>query len=124
MRQGRLRRAGSPWRILVHRAGGDRAAFDVTGDAADTTAHTVLPGTEFDELVVGRWIHLEQMDTGVWWCNFAGVTVNVSVDRDGRPKRVDVFGPGDWAEPEKGCAYSVTWSEGGRTEPLAPVAPA
>lgn len=45
------------------------------------------------------------MNTGQWWCDFAGVTINVSVDRDGRPKRVDVYGPGDYAEPVKGCAY-------------------
>ena len=132
------RRAGSPWRILVHKRSPDPAqyrTYDVSNDPGkpakraetmralnairpdmpdvpDTAECTVLEGTEFDELVIGEWIHLEQMDTGRWWCNFAGVTINVSVDRDGRPKRVDVYGPGDYAEPEKGCTYEVAWSAG------------
>lgn len=78
----------------------------------DIMTCTVLAGTEFDELVIGRWIHLEKMDTGRWWCNFGGVTINIRVDRDGRPKHVDVYGPGDYAEPEKGCTYEVNWSAG------------
>lgn len=130
-----LRRAGSPWRILVHERGGGRKSYDVSNDPAaparqaetirqvneirpgmdpfeDTTSVTVLEGTEFDELVIGRWIHLEQMDTRRWWINVGGVTINVRADRDGRPKRIDVFGPGDYADPEKGCTYEVTWNDG------------
>jgi hypothetical protein len=76
----------------------------------DTTAHTVLEGTEFDELVIGRWFHLEQQDAGVWHIIIDGVVVIVTADRDGRPKRVDVYGPGDYDGPAKGCAYSVTWT--------------
>jgi hypothetical protein len=127
------RRAGSPWRILVHEYAGERKAYDVSNDPAapgrhaettrrlnemrpdlppseEATAVTVLAGTEFDELVVGKWIHLEQMDTGRWWMNVGGVTVNISADRDGRPRRVSVYGPGDYAEPEEGCTYEVEWS--------------
>lgn len=141
----RPRRAGSPWRILVHEWLGAKGrdgirygrAFDVSNDPAapargaattrrldamrpdlpplaDGTAYTVLEGTEFDELVVGSWIHLEQMDAGKWWCSIGGVTVNVTADRDGRPRRVDVYGPGDYDDAREGCSYSVTWtSEGG-----------
>lgn len=76
----------------------------------DTTNYTVCEGTEFDELVVGRWIHVEAMDSTVWWMNVGGVTINVTVDRDGRPKVVDVFGPGDYGEPVPGCKYVLTWS--------------
>lgn len=138
-----LRRAGSPWRILVHEYVGKRGkdgpkygrAYNVTNDPAaperhaethrqlysirpdveppeDATSITVLEGTEFDELVIGEWIHLEQMDTGRWWCNLGGVTINIQVDRDGRPKRVRVSGPGDYAEPEEGCEYTLEWSAG------------
>ena len=129
----RPRRAGSRWRILVHEISGERRAHDVTSDPRsparhaetlkrlaamrpdlppppDLTSHVVLEGTEFDELVIGRWIHLEQMDTGRWWCNFGGVTINITADRDGRPKVVDVSGPGDYGEAVEGCRYSLTWS--------------
>lgn len=77
-----------------------------------TEHHTVLEGTEFDELVIGRWIHLEQMDACVWWMNIGGVTVNIRVDRDGRPRKVDVYGPGDYAYPVEGCEYEVAWTAG------------
>lgn len=82
------RRAGSPWRILVHEWTGRKGKtlygrqFDVSNDPSspargaetarrlseirpdlppfeDTTGRTVLEGTEFDELVIGRWIHQE-----------------------------------------------------------------
>ena len=78
---------------------------------SERSTETVLAGTEFDELVIGRWIHLEQMDTGRWWMNIGGVTVWVKADRDGRPVSVDVYGPHDYASPVPGCEYSVTWRE-------------
>ena len=138
----RLRRPGSPWRLLAHEWLGSNSgtgfrygrSFDVSnnpraaeqgaetarrlseikpGDKplTDGTSYTICEGAEFDELVVGRWIHVEQMDATVWWMNVGGVTVNVTVDRDGRPKRVDVYGPGDYGEPVPGCTYSITWSD-------------
>ena len=76
----------------------------------DWASYITLEGTEFDELVVGSWIHLEQMDTGTWWMNVGGVTVNIRVDRDGRPRVVDVYGPGDYGVSFPGCRYSITWS--------------
>lgn len=138
----RLRRAGSPWRLLVHDwlgTGGATkygASHDVTNDptfggipdrllteparqalAESRTrakklgcTETVLPNTEFDELVVGRWLHVEQMDTGFWWMDVGGVTLQVSVDREGRPKSVTVYGPNDYAEPVPGVEYECTWS--------------
>lgn len=137
-----LRRAGSPWRILVHEwlgrngetlygrqfhVGNDPAAVEQGSKrtarlsklrpdlepATDTTGYTILENTEFDELVIGRWIHLEQMDAGVWHIIIGGVVVTVTADRDGRPKQVSVYGPGDHDGPVEGCAYSVTWTEAG-----------
>jgi hypothetical protein len=70
-----------------------------------------LSGTEFDELVVGQWLHVEQMDTGFWWMNIGGVTVHVRADRDGRPKHVMVHGPEDYASPVDGCEYELCWRE-------------
>jgi hypothetical protein len=119
----RVRRAGSRWRILVHEWRGTRYpgqplyghAYHVGSrkrDAEDGpyVTSTTLEGTEFDELVVGRWIHLEQMDTGKWWMNVGGVTINITADRDGRPRVIDVYGPGDWDEPAEGCRYALSWS--------------
>jgi hypothetical protein len=135
------RRAGSPWRILVHEWLGTKSttgfrygrAYHVGNDptapgrgaetarrlnemrpdlppTSDTTAYTVLEGTEFDELVCGSWIHAEQMDAGKWWVNIGGVTVNVTADRDGRPRKVDVYGPDDYDGRREVCEYSLTWS--------------
>ena len=60
-----------------------------TEPLTDDTSYTVCEGTEFDELVVGRWFHVEAMDATVWWMDVGGVVLNVTVDRDGRPKRVE-----------------------------------
>jgi hypothetical protein len=135
----RLRTAGSRWRILVHeRIPGERMsgrAFDITSDpraierhaetmrrlnemrpdlppSPDTTVVTVLPGTEFDELVIGKFLHLEMMDTNLWWCSIGGVVLNIRADRDGNPKQVDVFGPGTYDDPVPGCEYSCAWIGG------------
>lgn len=80
-----------------------------TSDGEYSKTH-LLAGAEFDELVVGSWIHVEQMDTTVWWMNVGGVTINVSVDRDGRPRAVDVYGPDDYASAREGVKYSLSWS--------------
>lgn len=50
------------------------------------------------------------MDAGQWWIAIGGVTVNVTADRDGRPRKVDVFGPDDYDGRREGCRYSLTWS--------------
>jgi hypothetical protein len=122
----RLRRSGSPWRILVHEylpGRGHRIKYGVSHhvsnmpdrherDSEGSRQH-VLEGTEFDELVVGSWIHVEQMSDRVFWMNVGGVTINISVDRDGRPRAVDVYGPDDWAPAEEGAKYSLTWRHDG-----------
>ena len=132
----RPRRAGSHWRLLVHDIHGpeprmsgaahnvyshqraaDRHAKvrDRLGDypTKDEETVTVLPGTEFDELVVGKFFHMEQMNVGYWYLNVAGVIIHVRADRDGRPKHVMVHGPGDYDYPVDGCTYELCWTEGG-----------
>jgi len=126
----RYRRAGAPWRILAHSmepGGGSGDSWNVAsdnrfggGDGQDTTVeldgrtyhqrHIELAGTDLDEVVVSKWLHLEQMDTGVYWINLAGVTITVRADRDGRPKHVYVVGPGDDDDPTPGCEYELTWN--------------
>ena len=127
-----LRRPGGRWRLLVHEYDPDNAP----GGCTYTISHHVepegarnapddgwsrthvLPGTcEFDELVVGRWLHVEQMTDTLWWMNVGGVTVHVVADRDGRPRRVSVAGPGDWNDPVEGCEYECTWTHDEQAQP-------
>lgn len=95
-----ITRAGSHWRVLVHQMlpkGRCGPSHEVSSES--------LPGTEFDELVIGQFLHLEQMDTGRWWMNVAGVTVWIEADPGGRPTSVNVYGPGDYAGPVEGVVY-------------------
>ena len=133
----RLRRPGSPWRVLVHtynpgwRSRGELAygkAYHFSNDPADAARHkkihvalgeaaeqywedTCFPGTEFDEVVVGRWLHVEQQNESEWWMSVAGVTIFVVADRDGRPSSVRVLGPGDYDDRNPNVTYSLTWTE-------------
>lgn len=110
----RLRAAGARWRLLVHERGGRSHTVEPNScEGGQWRVHHHLPeNTEFDELVVGRWLHIEQMDTGTWWANVGGVTLWIKADRDGRPLSVSVYGPGDYGDPVDGCRYECTWSEG------------
>lgn len=120
----RQRRAGAQWRVLVHdHLGRGRygTAHHITSDrrlgalpgtqglgGSEHERVIELPGTEFDELVVGRFLHVENMGD-CYWLNIAGVVITVVADRDGRPLRVRVTGPGDDDEPVPGCRYRLFW---------------
>jgi hypothetical protein len=52
------------------------------------------------------------MDAGSWWMSIAGITIDVRVDRDGRPKAVLVQGPGDCDDAVEGVDYELVWSHG------------
>jgi hypothetical protein len=94
--------AGGKWRLLVHdrlerRAPGGilygtsrsvASSRKLAGEDGPHKAATVLEDAEFDELVVGSWLHVEQMSAGSWWMDIGGLIVNVTADRDGRPKLV------------------------------------
>lgn len=82
--------------------------------AEHRSQYTELPNTEFDELVVDQWCHIEQMGTNFWWMNISGVTLHVQTDREGRPQKVSVHMPGHYADGEDGCEYELN------EEPFAP----
>jgi hypothetical protein len=65
---------GSEWRVLAHEEAG---TFEAENRG------------RFDELVVDRWLHIENMDTHVWWMRVGDAQIMVELDADGRP-RVDV----------------------------------
>lgn len=97
----RRHRAGWPWRVLAWNPKTDEK-ISLEGPA----------GSEFDELVISRWFHLEQMDASTWWMNVGGVTVWVRADgRNGRPSSVAVYGPNDYDLPVAGCDYKCVWTE-------------
>lgn len=95
------RRAGGRWRFLAHR---------IVGRESIEFQATDFDPNEFDELVVGQWLHVEQMDTNRWWMNIGGVTVWVTADRDGRPKCVTVYGPDSYDSSREGCKYGLMWT--------------
>lgn len=120
------RSAGRNWRLLVH--GARNVGDEMYGAAHNVYSHqtaadhheqirqrlgeyptkdeetvTVLPDTEFDELVVDQWLHIEQMDSNYWWMNVGGVTVHVTTTKDGKPKRVSV----ELDNMVDGCEYLI-----------------
>jgi hypothetical protein len=132
-----IRRPGSPWRLLAHTwtgkkkgAGGPRYgdSWHVDNEAGVPDRQELIdggvfdggmyrsheyhfPGTEFDELVVGRWLHVEQKTGRRWWMNVGNVTVWVTVRRDGTPKHVVIYGPHDYAGgPADRCDYECNWT--------------
>jgi hypothetical protein len=119
---GQLRRPGGRWRLLVHEWAGREpgrreGVYSVSHHIGPAEAkqdsvwrrNHELPNTEFDELVVGRWLHVEQMDIHCWWMNIAGITVHVWADRDGRPTHATVHGPDEWGAAVDGCEYTLVW---------------
>lgn len=39
--------------------------------------------SEFDELVVGNWLHVEQMDHRFWWIRVGPMEINIRINTDG-----------------------------------------
>lgn len=119
----RVRLAGSRWRLLVHRWVGpgrpDGCRYDYAYELASRPPrcepdsehgeHHTFAGTEFDELVVSSWLHIEQYGPGRWWLDIGGVRVHVTADRDGRPTHVMVHGPGEYDEARPGVRYELAW---------------
>jgi len=94
------RYAGGRWRILVHeRIPGQKmsgmshsigSTAKLAGVADEWRKPQVLANTEFDELVVSPWLHVEQTTSTSWWMNVAGIDINVTVDRYGKPRVVHI----------------------------------
>ncbi len=64
-----------PWRVLAHVDEEARVSIENAG--------------EFDEVVLGDWLHVEQMDTTHYWIRLGDADINVTIDpRTGRAKRI------------------------------------
>lgn len=66
----RRKSPGKFWRV---RAYGRKGSVSLENEGA------------FDELVVGDWIHLEQMDKRVWWMRLGDREFDIVIPRD--PKK-------------------------------------
>jgi hypothetical protein len=106
-----------PWRVLAHRrlTGQDR----LTADEMERTGRSYhagtdsLPDTDFDEVVVGQWLHVEWMDADRWWMRVGEVHIWVTVDPSGHARQVEVYGPrGRMAEPDLVWHPDLTPPEG------------
>jgi hypothetical protein len=112
--------AGGRWRLLVHDRlprrtpdgilYGDAHSAGSTRELAgeDREGHhaTVLEDTEFDELVVGRFLRAEQLDEGLWQVDVGGLVVHVRAGRDGNPVSVSAE-----LEPVEGVKYDLRVQE-------------
>ncbi len=107
--------AGSRWRLLVHVPNGvSHTVVPVaseTPDPSEWAAEHVVPG-EFDEVVAGSWLHVEEMgndaDDGssTWWMSIAGIVLFVDVAADGSPTGVQFYRPGEYDDPVPEVTYS------------------
>ena len=68
------------WRVLAHKVKGRGCEFNHRFEPKD--------GMEFDELVVGDWFHMEQMNTRDWWIGIGRggnlVMVNIHIPAKGQ----------------------------------------
>jgi len=71
-----------------------------TQDYIVATDHTFV-----DEVVVDDWFHLEAMNRKEYWMNIAGVTVWVTLRKDGSVKEVRVYEAGDYDTKRDGVKY-------------------
>ncbi len=113
-------RASSRWRVLLHDmrgTAGSGVAHHVQSDQMPVPPHSphvrtmVLSNTDLDEVVVGSWLHAEQMDVGVWRLDVGGVVVYVNAAPDGRPTSIRVVPAADELDERPGCTYAYGWGD-------------
>ncbi len=60
---------GSEWRVLAH----------------DGEKNIELKNRGiFDELVVGKWLHIEQMNDNRWWIRIADARIDIQINENGK----------------------------------------
>lgn len=69
---------GLTWRLLAHRLPDLHLALDLRFQPPQNV--------EFDELVIGDWLHLEQMDKRYYWLRVGDVDINVYIPPNGAPE--------------------------------------
>ena len=79
---------GRRWRILAQNDEGGSVELYSPEYAEEEKArgrhvHSAPISTEFDELVIDNWLHLEQMDHGHWWMRLGDAYILVTAHEDG-----------------------------------------
>jgi len=57
-----------------------------------------VSGERFDELVVGKWLHVEHMSRLTWWIRVGAHVLWVTADKGGGAARVTVYPPGEYRD--------------------------
>ena len=79
----KLTRNRMPWRVLAHPRRTNKFVDCSIEDVGESL------GEEFDEIVLGDWLHVEQMDVDHYWLRLGEKTYNVVIDpRTGNAKSV------------------------------------
>lgn len=72
----------------------------------DTVELIQRPDHDFvDEVVINGWFHLEAMSRRSYWMNVAGVTIWVTLRKDGTVKQVRFYEAGEYDDPWPGVDY-------------------
>lgn len=95
------REPGDTW--LVKADGARLKGEKMYGPEYHVGSETHLPNTVIDEVIIGSWFHLEQMDSRSYWMNVGGVMINIRLTKDGKPKQVTV----EVGERHEGCEYNL-----------------
>jgi hypothetical protein len=98
-------RPGSQWRILAHTLASDGSYVGPIEDSSEK-----YPATEFDELVVDEWLHLEQMDSRIWSLRVGPLLITTTVGERGQAREVYVEDDqGDGWRAQQDHAGALIW---------------
>lgn len=81
-------RPGTSWRFLAHES---PRAHTYGAKIEDSSAEH--PRSQFDELVVDGWLHLEQLGEREWWMQLGPFDINLGVGPAGEAKWVRIESP-------------------------------
>jgi hypothetical protein len=76
-----------PWRLLAD-AEDHSESFGTHRQESTPRERHVRVDADFDELVVGDWLHVEMMSEGVWWMRVGNAVLWVSNTKDGPSVRL------------------------------------
>lgn len=101
-------RPGSQWRTLAHILASDGSAVGPIKDSSERYP----AATEFDELVVDEWLHLEQMDSRIWSLRLGPLLISVTVGERGQARVVCVEDDQDDGWEPREFDGSMIWQKG------------
>jgi hypothetical protein len=79
-------RPGSQWRVLLHTLTDEGEC----GSPIDIRSSQGSQPTEFDEVVIDEWLHLEQLDSRMWSLRLGPLLITTTVGERGQAREVYV----------------------------------